>query len=743
MLEETRDLRASGSELAALLRAAPLERQSVAFEPFLAKLGREAPTLIRSLSAGDLDDGTGPAPLPTFAEPVADDPARTEWMPRGSPALRAVEQDSDNDSCLRRPRSHTISASSLAEALHLAGDPELPELVDCHCATVRAFVERPPSRSEARAYGYALQHAIIALPARTARACAPALVPNCSSRAGAAELDIWLGHADDFAALVGAWRGGSRSGGSGATREVLSVPAALELCARLLAPVPAAAAAGSDATADADADADTDADTDADADVDADACARGFVLFAHGSSGVSGQSLRIVRSLVGSGYVVLAPQSMANGRARSRPERASADAAAAAASDYWAFDPLYVPGTLAKGRLVYMSAVEDLVATPAKYHAIYSDVYKLRASEVAHALRSLPHRLRVESGVLLAGCSEGAMALARLPHDRCVPPVRVLGVALLAWACERCYYAPCSHQVLAAHSAPVLCAIGTRDPFFAAADSVAAKVGTALWSGAPPPAAVAAAAARGAAAAPVAAAGAAGAADAWRLTGSALGALEASAVPAAFVAQLESSWHDVTRSHDRCLAPLLAAFCADPHDAPNLLRRLGGSAAVRAREGSVRVSEGGRVVQAALRADDDTEPAPPPLAHAAALAAIASGASGGGGGGGGGGQQGVGPLVRGSTVHEAVGAHVHGAAKAGACACAPIVACPTQPALCGGGRVPSCASVPDLPRASLRQSSLGRSRLRASCQHDLAWPLAVLPLTVAEGGRGEQQCEPS
>ncbi|KAG8469111.1 hypothetical protein KFE25_007629 [Diacronema lutheri] len=445
-----------------------------------------------------------------------------------------------NDSALSR----ALVKASVRESEGGDGDDEAAPtaepaacapLVTCHCGTLRRFVSRPVCAAEQRAYGYALEHAVIALPATTAAVVCARARPNCSSAPGDAPLDIWLGDTRALAELVGA------SGGA---------VGALDACAHAL-----------------------------------DSTARGLVVFAHGSSGTSGASLRIVRSLAGRGYAVLVPESMANGRARQRARRGVADGAAAAAANYWAFDPLYEPGSRASGRLVYSTAPARVRAAPRHHRALYADVHKVRASELAHVLRRLPARLRAERGVLLAGYSEGAMALARLPFGACAPAVRVLASALLAWGCERCYFAPCAHAQIAADVAPVLCALGTCDPFFgAAATSCAAAVGDALWAGEP-----------------------AEPAGAWRLEGSAARALERSAVPCAFVARLDGAAHDVTRTHDRVVGALLNAFFAAPHDAHALLERADAAAAsarVRAVE-SRESAAGGHVTVATLGSDDD------------------------------------------------------------------------------------------------------------------------------------------
>lgn len=482
--------------------------------------------------------------------------------------LRALTEFVDVEKCLlevaargpeerwRMPpalRLHLLREGGLADAEH-----ELPSLVECHCATLRQFVAQTVSADEERAYGYALEHAAVALPAAAAAACVGEQ-PNCSSQA-AANRDIWLSNTATLAGLSSA----------------PDAVSALEAC------------------------------------VDSfERTCRGFVVFMHGSNGTGGASLRLVRALAGSGFAVLVPESMANGRARERPRRPPAEAAAAAAADYWASDPLYMPGSIAKGRLTYSTRPNEVLARPLRYKKLYADVHKLRASELAHVLRRLPERIRHGRGVLLAGYSEGAMAAARLPIELCQPPVRVLGLALCAWGCERCYFAPCGCCQLSADSAPVLCVLGTSDPYFSTApSSCASLIGEALWAGegacaAAAPAADTADGAGEAGPSPASIVNQAG----WHLTGSPLSTVQRSAVPSAFVALLHGAAHDVTRTHDRCVRALLATFCAAPDEAHALLDRLDNDAqkAVRPSENSIAASATarGHVTVATLESDED------------------------------------------------------------------------------------------------------------------------------------------
>lgn len=391
-------------------------------------------------------------------------------------------------------------------------DDEVPwavRLVPCHCPTIRAFVSRAPSAAEARAYGAALEHALLVLP--KALVDATDGLPANTTDDAAGKGGCWFGRAPE---LINQLMGAQRP--SPSLAELLDAYAGAQW---------------------------------------ASASFEGWVLYAHGSGGLGGASVRICRALADQGYVVIAPDTYAGGRVR-RMAPVREDPAAALPSSppllpHSASTGLYPHGSEAVGRLVYSSDADAVRRAPERYRAMYEEVAKLRASELGHALRTLPECVRAGSAPLhLAGHSEGAMALARLPHDACVPPVRVASLAITGWPLERNYFHACACARLAVPATPTLAVMGSEDQFFGGHGSVAAALRGALVD--------------------AALAGDEGAERAVELTGSPHRALVEAAVPAGFAAVLAGSAHDITAKHFAVVRELHRAFLAAPADAPRL-----------------------------------------------------------------------------------------------------------------------------------------------------------------------------
>ena len=305
----------------------------------------------------------------------------------------------------------------------------------------------PPLPSEgSSAYEYAYQHALLMLPPPCVRA--HRLVPNVAERPD--QKTLWAGRLSELPAALG-----RAAPGAGVSTSALEA----------LGP-----------------------------------CGCGFVLFLHGSAGLTYDNWRYAAMMAAEGYVVLAPDSMAAPaelRLRHRapvPDLASSLARNDSLYRWWCDDNVYADAGCASFTagsagggwpLCYTSSAAEILAYPDAWRSYYARVFELRRREVYWALQRLeseaPTCFWGARRLILAGSSEGAMVAARLFHARL--HARLSGLLLLQWSCESNYYVPCARDAAFCEgscpaSMPVLAVIAEQDPFFSAtnADSIATKV---------------------------------------------------------------------------------------------------------------------------------------------------------------------------------------------------------------------------------------------------------------------------
>jgi len=289
----------------------------------------------------------------------------------------------------------------------------------------------------------------------------------------------------------------------------------------------------------------------------------GTVVLMHGSGGLTASNLRYARLLGGLGYLVVAPDSMAAGRFRTRS--LEPPLGHASNTDYWATNLLY--NSLPEGPLAYSTTADDVVQEPERWRRLYTNVHRLRTAELGWTLRRLP-RFAKQTGVSLLGVSEGGVATAQFDTSRFGELVRSRVVS--TWSVEQCYFSPLPHHRLFGGPThlPCLNLIGTDDQFFGPEPaSVASKVARAFNEPQP--------------------------------TGNAFTSMVEQGVERGLVVLLEGAHHDPTQSYDDLLRDLLRSFLAAPercHRLPDHWARIG------IHSGSLRVLEragrGGGVVLA-------------------------------------------------------------------------------------------------------------------------------------------------
>jgi dienelactone hydrolase len=223
-------------------------------------------------------------------------------------------------------------------------------------------------------------------------------------------------------------------------------------------------------------------------------CGCGWVIFEHGSSGLTYDNWRYVTMMAAAGYGVLAPDSMAgpaSTRQRRPVEQLAAHLSAFNSSDFrwWCDDNVY-EGRCASftevdgSPLCFSSSAPEIISSPAAWSAYYERVYELRRRELVRVIERLQtdalHSIWA-SRIFLAGESEGGMVAARF-YDVALTP-RLQGTLILQWSCERNYFVPCEREAAVcggkcSSQLPFLSLIAAEDSFFSASnrDSVAATV---------------------------------------------------------------------------------------------------------------------------------------------------------------------------------------------------------------------------------------------------------------------------
>lgn len=198
---------------------------------------------------------------------------------------------------------------------------------------------------------------------------------------------------------------------------------------------------------------------------------RGFVVFMHGSGGMTYNNLRFSRMLAGMDFVVIAPDDMTSSvfRHKDAQKLATLDTP----MDYWGDNLVYASD--ATGAYNYSTQVEGVLENPDYYKDLYEKVYRERASELHYVLGHMPQFVD-QTGVYLMGTSEGAMTVARFDDQRYGPLIN--GRIISAFSVEYCYFTPTPQagEFGGSMEVPTLQLIGSHDQYFGCHDSIAQLV---------------------------------------------------------------------------------------------------------------------------------------------------------------------------------------------------------------------------------------------------------------------------
>mmetsp|Transcript_11927 Transcript_11927/g.29378 ORF Transcript_11927/g.29378 Transcript_11927/m.29378 type:complete len:562 (-) Transcript_11927:192-1877(-) len=263
----------------------------------------------------------------------------------------------------------------------------------------------------------------------------------------------------------------------------------------------------------------------------------GFIVFLHGSGGMTVNNMRYVRMWAAMGYVVIAPDNMSASEFRHR------DSAGLFTIDddldYWSKNLVYTSGT--EGEHAYSTKSKSVLEDPVKYKDLYEEVFRTRAAELGVILDRLPVFIR-RRGVFLAGTSEGAMTIARYNDRRHGKLIN--GRIISAFNVEYCYFTP--HENAArfggSKKVPTLNIIGDDDPYFGPYNSVAAEVAKDKKTG------------YGKA----------------KITGNAFETMVAQGMHRGLTVVLEGGKHDPTITHDNFLRDLFSSFLSAPQNCGEL-----------------------------------------------------------------------------------------------------------------------------------------------------------------------------
>lgn len=260
-------------------------------------------------------------------------------------------------------------------------------------------------------------------------------------------------------------------------------------------------------------------------------CVKGFVIFMHGSGGMTYNNLRFARALAGMDFIVLCPDDMASSRYRHRDARPLATFEQK--MDYWDDNLIY--SSDATGEYNYSTQVEGVLKDPEHYKELYEKVYRERSNELHYVLGHLP-KFANTLGVFIMGTSEGAMTVARFNDQKYGPLIN--GRIISAFSVEYCYFTPTPEagKIGGSLDVPTLNLIGSHDQYFGNHESIAqlvAKGPTGYGS--------------------------------KNLTGNAYQTMKEQGVDRGLVCVFEQGKHDLTVTHDNALREIFQAFFTRPN----------------------------------------------------------------------------------------------------------------------------------------------------------------------------------
>jgi len=188
------------------------------------------------------------------------------------------------------------------------------------------------------------------------------------------------------------------------------------------------------------------------------------LLYMHGSGGLVWANPRFARTAAGCGYVVICPDELAGSKFRSRkthPLHTLQDD-----TGYWQNSLFYEGKQAVAGEsLEFCTQVNEVIGHKEHYRTLYNKVYHVRRAELHFVLSRLPP-LAHQLGVVIMGCSEGAMTVARFDDQRYGR--MIVGRVLAAYSAEFCYMHSSQEEALLGgqKNVPTLNLIGTHDEYF-------------------------------------------------------------------------------------------------------------------------------------------------------------------------------------------------------------------------------------------------------------------------------------
>jgi len=191
---------------------------------------------------------------------------------------------------------------------------------------------------------------------------------------------------------------------------------------------------------------------------------RGVMVFMHGSGGIVWHNIRFLRMVAGLNYIAIAPDEMAGNHFRRRTTRAIHTRHED--TSYWQNTLFYEGKAGVDGEnLEFSTKVEDVLASKEYYRTLYEKVYHVRRAELHYILSRLG-LLAERLGVVIMGCSEGAMTVTRFDDQRYGR--MIVGRIIVSYACEYCYMhtSETDAKFGGQLDVPTLNMIGTHDEFF-------------------------------------------------------------------------------------------------------------------------------------------------------------------------------------------------------------------------------------------------------------------------------------
>lgn len=161
-----------------------------------------------------------------------------------------------------------------------------------------------------------------------------------------------------------------------------------------------------------------------------------YVIFCHGSSGLSQSSLKWISLFHKLKMNVIVPSH----------------------KEFCHLNKKQCDRALCNAPLEYVSDANDILKCRKRYNCIYDTIIRLRHSQIKNTLRMIPR----DATIILVGISEGAIAVS-MTRDK-----RIIGKIIASYSCEHNYFTRSLRHILPKRMrhVPTLNIMGVRDRFF-------------------------------------------------------------------------------------------------------------------------------------------------------------------------------------------------------------------------------------------------------------------------------------